>query len=296
MEQRHRTTLRRAAQADRNLERDGQGPEEFHLVHTGGMQSEIDHPRWDRSWPTPTEHDIDDLDELGLVRITNQNGKTRSFVPTIKGREQGRALDDAATFPVSAGDGRAPDAAATLGWLVAAAGGAPEILDLPRRIVDQAVTDGLIDFGGREAFARRILQLHAEGYLSGTLLDFDQISPEQALTGAQNLTLTMKAHEATRPQQPTSSGTSITVYGDLVESQIAAGDIDNTTTFVSILITAEAEIDGLTGVAPETKDEAKSLIRTMLGRGARTGGQVVTEAAGALVASVISKLLGLPLS
>jgi hypothetical protein len=33
----------------------------------------------------------------------------------------------------------------------------------------------------------------------------------------------------------------------------------------------------------------------MLGRGAKTGGQVITEAAGALAATVISKLLGLEL-
>jgi hypothetical protein len=296
MDLRHKNALRRAAQADKRLEDDGQGPQEFHLIHTGGMQSEIDHPRWDRSWAAPSELDIDDLEELGLVRITQHDRKTRSFVLTIRGRDQGRALDESVRFPVSTGGGRAPDAVTTLRWLVAAAQSEPAILDLPDRIIDHAVTAGLIDVDSRQPLARRILQLRDEGYLSGEFLDFDQISPEQELAHAQNLSLTVKAHEVTRERPANSgAGTSITIVGDLVNSQIAAGDISNETTFVNVLARAEVEIDALAGIDAVTKEQAKGLIRTMLGRGATTGGQVITEAAGALAATVISKLLGLQL-
>ena len=104
----------------------------------------------------------------------------------------------------------------------------------------------------------------------------------------------MRAYEATRRhEQPAPSA--IALYGNIVNSQIAAGDITNTTTFISILARAEIEIDALEGVNPETKDQARGLIRTMLGRGASAGGEVVTEAAGALAAAVLSKLLGLHL-
>ena len=295
MDQRHVNALRRAAQADRNLEGDGEGPQDFGLLFSMG-KAEIVHPRWDGSWAPPSEHDIDDLAEMGLFRITRRDGRNRTFALTMKGREHGRALDESVTFPATVGDGRAPDAEATLRWLVAAVGREPAILDVPSRIIEQAVIEGVIDFGGREALARRVLQLHKEGYLSGTIMDFEQITPEQSLARAWDLTLTMKAHEATRTPEPAASGTSITVLGDLVDSQIAAGSINNITTFVSVLVQAEAEIDALDGVEPETKEQAKGLIRTMLGRGARAGGQAVTDAAGALAAGVISKLLGLPLS
>lgn len=293
MDERHKNALRRAVQADERRANNGQGPTEFHLMHIGGMQCEIDHPCWDWSWATPSEHDIDDLGELGLFRITRSDGKARSFVLTMKGREQGRAIDESMNFSVSAGSGRAPDAHVTLRWLVAAATQQPQLLDLPSRIIDHAVATGLIDFGGREALARRILQLRDEGYLSGVLLDFDQISAEQQLAHAQDLSLTIKAHEAARDDAAMSNVRSITVVGDIVNSQIAAGNISSTTTFVDVLTQAELEIEALEGLDSETKGQAKGLVRTLLGRGAKTGGEVITDAAGSLAAAVISKLLGL---
>ena len=100
--------LRRLAQADKRLQEDGCEPEAFHLHYGAAMEREIHHPRWDHSWATPSEHDVDDLAELGLLRISAQEGKTRSFALTMKGRTHGQALDDAVSFPVSAGSGRAP--------------------------------------------------------------------------------------------------------------------------------------------------------------------------------------------
>ena len=52
------------------------------LIHRGGMQKEIDHPGWDSSWATPGESTIDDLQELGLLRvdpIDPSRNKARTF-------------------------------------------------------------------------------------------------------------------------------------------------------------------------------------------------------------------------
>jgi hypothetical protein len=57
------------------------------LLHLGGMQSTVDHPGWDASWPTPSEYDIDDLADLGLLRVEPTSNKQRTFVLTIQGTE-----------------------------------------------------------------------------------------------------------------------------------------------------------------------------------------------------------------
>lgn len=294
MDTRHNNALRRLAQADQRLQDDGHEPDPFTLHYPSAGRREIRHRRWDSSWATPSEHDIDDLEELGYVRVLNADGKRRYFVLTMKGQAHGRALDEAVSFPVSAGTGRAPSVEVVLDWLVDAVEKAPEILDVPSGIVERAIADGLVDHSGREAFARRVQQLAAEGYLAGAFVDLDQISAEQALARAHDLQLTVKAYEARR-RRAESAPRAINVYGNIVNSQVAAGSISNTTTFISILARAEVEIDALDGIDPETKDQAKGLIRTMLGKSADVGGQVVTGAAGSLAAAVLGKLLGLPL-
>lgn len=78
----------------------------FMLVPRGGMQYELDHPGWDPSWPTPTEHDIDDLAEQSWVRLDSAKyGKTRTFSLTVGGRLRAqraqRARAGAQRIPVS---------------------------------------------------------------------------------------------------------------------------------------------------------------------------------------------------
>lgn len=85
MESRHRDALRRLVEADASLASDGREPESFILQHTGDGPR-VDHPRWDPSWAVPNEHTIDDLDELGLVRVLGANGKARTFGLTMAGR------------------------------------------------------------------------------------------------------------------------------------------------------------------------------------------------------------------
>jgi hypothetical protein len=73
----------------------------------GGMQWAMEHPGWDESWPLPTEHEIDDLIELGWVRpiAYDTSKKQRQFTLTLRGRMQGlqlsRASAQAASVPVS---------------------------------------------------------------------------------------------------------------------------------------------------------------------------------------------------
>ena len=69
MEQRLSIALQRLGQVDRILRNQGRDPEPFQLVHAFGDSREILHPAWDKSWPTPTAQDIDDLEYLNFLRI-----------------------------------------------------------------------------------------------------------------------------------------------------------------------------------------------------------------------------------
>ncbi len=169
----------------------------------------------------------------------------------------------------------------------------PQTLADPALLLDRGVSDGLIDAGGRDALARRILALIDEGYATANLVDVDQIGAEQTLQYAQNLAMTMKASDSLRHE--TDSATTVNIYGAVVNSQVAGGDITNNTTFISILEQAESEIGALQGVDEETKQQAKGIVRALLGKGAITSGQILTGAGGALAAADISKLIGFPL-
>ncbi len=226
------------------------------------------------------------------VEPHGSNEKDRTFTLTPKGRGQARALDEAANFPTAVG-GRVPSAEATLRWLMRISKATPQTLADPALLLDRGVSDGLIDAGGRDALARRILALIDEGYATANLVDVDQIGAEQTLQYAQNLAMTMKASDSLRHE--TDSATTVNIYGAVVNSQVAGGDITNNTTFISILEQAESEIGALQGVDEETKQQAKGIVRALLGKGAITSGQILTGAGGALAAAVISKLIGFPL-
>ncbi|HWA54803.1 MAG TPA: nucleotide-binding protein [Solirubrobacterales bacterium] len=91
MENRHLDALRRIAQADEAWSRDGHEPTIFLLGHSGDGR-EIDHPRWDLSWSVPSEQTIDDLEELGFLRVEPHHDKRRKFDLTMRGREQSKQL------------------------------------------------------------------------------------------------------------------------------------------------------------------------------------------------------------
>ncbi len=291
MDQAHKDALRRIYQADRQLHAAGRDAVSFQLLNLGRMERAIDHPRWDRSWAVPTEHVIDDLDELDLLRVAPHHNKARTFALTVKGRAQGQALNEAVTFPQTMG-GRAPTAEVVLRWLVQTADDAPEAFEDPAHMLDRGVSDGVIQPDGRDALAKRILALIDEGYMTADLVEVDQISAEQGLRYARNLALTMKAYDSVRSEA--SPAATVNIYGSVVNSQIAGGNITNDTTFTSILVQASLEIDALDGVDDETKKQAKGIVSALLGKGANAGGQILTGAAGALVAAVISKLIGVP--
>jgi hypothetical protein len=88
--------LRHIAEATETWARAGRPARSFLLLHLGGLRSTIDHPGWDSSWPTPTEHDIDDLAELGLLRVEPFHDKRRSFVLSVKGAEVAAEIEHAA--------------------------------------------------------------------------------------------------------------------------------------------------------------------------------------------------------
>jgi hypothetical protein len=75
------------------------------LVHLGGMEAAIDHPGWDAAWPTPSEQDIDDLAERGLLRVEASPDKRRTFGLSVDGAQMATDLASqqlAASSPPSA--------------------------------------------------------------------------------------------------------------------------------------------------------------------------------------------------
>jgi hypothetical protein len=92
MEHRHRDALQRIYQAEQIWSEQGNLARSFLLLHTGGMQSHVDHPGWDESWLVPSEHTIDDLAEMGMLRVDPSPNKARTFVPTVAGRQSAAEL------------------------------------------------------------------------------------------------------------------------------------------------------------------------------------------------------------
>lgn len=82
----------------------------------GGMRRVVDHPDWDESWAAPDKSTIDDLEEMGLLRVErhgpNQNGRTFSL--TMKGRSDGPAFAESPVNAMPAQPGPAEEAAGPL--------------------------------------------------------------------------------------------------------------------------------------------------------------------------------------
>jgi predicted nucleotide-binding protein len=63
------------------------------------MNRQVEHPCWDLSWTVPSTETIDDLGELGILRVEPPFNKGRVFSLTVKGRK------DAADLMISAANG-----------------------------------------------------------------------------------------------------------------------------------------------------------------------------------------------
>jgi hypothetical protein len=240
----------------------------------------------------PTAGDINDLEELGFLRTEEARNAKRIFSLTVKGREQARVLIERRSAPVSQG-GRAPALAAVTSWLVEQEQNRPELFDMPVRLIDAAVDEGVVEPSGREAFAGRLIQLVMEGYLNGNLPNFDQASDEQRLGLSSGLTLSMKAQDRVRPPAPTGAP-SLNFYGSVVAGQIAAGDITNYISFGGLLDRAEEELSKLENVDAEVRNDAKGMIDALRGQAADATGSVLTGAGGGLLATILGQLVGLP--
>jgi hypothetical protein len=281
--------LRHLGQADSNLRKRGD-PEPFLLIYAMQGSVGIKHPAWDPSWPMMTAEDVDDLAELEFVRIDPETNVERRFSLTVKGREQAGVLADP---PRTYVDGRAPSIHETLDWLIAQEKQAPERFDLPTRLIDEAVSSGVISQTGRDALATRILDLRAQGYLEGLVPEVDQASAEQLLgLATDGLRLTMKAHDRAEPAA--TGGNTVNFHGSVVAGQIAAGDITNYVSFADVLDRAAKEITALDQIDQSEREEALSLIDVLRGKAANLSAEVLTGAGGALLGAVLAQLLGLP--
>ena len=291
VENEHREVLRRVYQAEKLWSDDGNAPRTFLLTTTGG-ETIVDHPRWNNSWPIPSPQTIDDLGDAGCLRIepVPPNRTDRTFSLTAQGRLEGQAIEEQPTQPVSVG-GRAPTPPKLIEWLLEIDEAAPECLERPELLFERAIADGLIDETGRTAFARRMFSLVDDGYVRGEFVKVQQANGEQLLAMGRNLQLTTRAY-ATREPAPAAS---ITVLGSIVNSQVALGDITNTTTFMQVLDRVEAQIDDLADVDDETKQGAKRALDWMRGRSADALGDVATGTAAGLALKLVGHAIGVPL-
>jgi predicted nucleotide-binding protein len=97
----HRALLHALYEAERLWSDSGHEPQSFQLIHLGGMQRELSHPGLEVVSPIPTHHAIDDLEELGWIRISHRERNNRTFALTAAGRERASMLADPAESPSS---------------------------------------------------------------------------------------------------------------------------------------------------------------------------------------------------
>jgi hypothetical protein len=158
-------------------------------------------------------------------------------------------------------------------------------------LFERAIKDGLIDETGREALANRLFGLEEDGYVRGEFISVQQANGQQRLAMGRNLQLTMKAYPAREPGP--APAVNVAIYGSVVNSQVALGDITTYNTFVEVLDRAYEEIGTLADVDEDTKEEARCLIDRLRGRSVQAVAGVATGAAGVLVAQILARLVGL---
>ncbi len=290
MDNRHLDPLRRLYQADKMWCDDGNEPVSFHLQYTGGGPI-ISHPCWTPGWSVPSEHTIDDLKELEILRVEPHapHEKNRTFAFTMKGRAEAKAVAEKLTIPTAV-DGQAPTIDQTLLWLVRLRGEAPECFQPPIRLLDRAVSEGHITTTGREPLARQLLGLVADGYLRGEVPAIDQGSDEQLLEWTPSLETTIQAHEQVATVQ---AGPQLTFNAPVLGSQIAAGDITNYSFFTAVLDQAHAAIDGFDDYDEDTRRGAKELLDRLRGKVTSASGAVVTGTSVALALEAIKSVFGI---
>lgn len=97
---RHEDALRRIFEADSSLERKGHEQESFRLAFSGeAANGEIEHRCWNSSWAAPSGETIDDLGELGLLRVEPSANKVRVFSLSVNGREEAAKMFDSTSQP-----------------------------------------------------------------------------------------------------------------------------------------------------------------------------------------------------
>lgn len=289
MDSHQKELLRRLGEAEVVAQKRGEQRQPFLLIYASVGSIGIKHPGWDSSWLIPTAEDIDDLEELSLVRNQPPGNVKRLFALTLRGRRQAEAL----ISPVVGSSGaRVPALDDILSWLVELDQESPELLATPGDLPAKAVEASLIDAGAEEAFAQRILDLISQGFLAGDAPGIDQGGPLVNLQFSDGLRLTMRAHD--RIDEKRKPKDSLNFYGPVVAGQIAAGDIHNFVNFGDLLDRAETEIRSLDDVADEDREAALSLIGILKGKAAEASADVLSGAGGGLLAGVLAQLIGLP--
>jgi len=252
-----RELLQRIYEADRAWARSGHDDRSFLLMHLGGMQRALDHPGWEDAWPIPTSRQIDDLEELSLLRVESHppNNKNRTFELSGRGRSHARKAGSPSTTSDKQTARPAPNHDDVLHWLAA--------VDASIRESGLALSEAVTDYFGTDSLdvvCTYLLDLKEGGFVK--FLD-----PMARLNGwdatvrirkASEFAVTMSGHDRLRPAQ-VSPGPTLIFNGRV--GQVAARDILN-----HFVVTSEIADGALQKLAlrddldEETRAGARSLI------------------------------------
>jgi hypothetical protein len=276
--------------ADRGFEEKRGEREPFHLLWWGGGGRGIKHGGWEDDDLAPTDVDVDDLADLGLVRVlpTSGGNKVRKFSLTPEGRRLGLTL--AGDMPRS-GDtdiATTPSLPAVLKWIIGLEKDHPESLANGEALLEAAQKHFRLK--ALEPFALHLLDLKSQGLVTfeDPLARVDQATDSERVEKARQIRLTMAGHSATRPDS-----VQLIQIGEAAGVQIAGRDIRNYVTFNQLLDDAAKAIDAARDADPAAKEEARTLIDRMRGKSAEVATGTMTGAGGALLGGVLKQLLGL---
>lgn len=244
----------------------------------------------------PIEADITDLEREGLVHTSrsDSNSAILNFALSAEGRHRSHATRVVPDIqrPRNENAPPPPSAEQLLHWIAE--------LDQERDGIATLETGGAFSNAVIQRFgeanvqlaARRVFELSDDGLIA---LDdiggsYSQMMSADRLGMAGNIRLTAAGRDRVSAPPGPAIGTQII---QVIQGQVAAGDIHNYTTFLQLLDRAEAEVDQVEGIDDEAKAEAKGLLVKLRAGAGTVGTQAAGSAGGTVLGAIFKQLLGL---
>lgn len=289
--------LRALARAADRLVSEGRGGW-FSLIRVAGSGGRVALKPGIDGDERPTEGDVLDFEREGLVHtaMSDSTAVVLKFMLTAGGRRVGMTPVVAPDLQWHGGDEVVRESPApTADELLAEVDGLERIPDGSRVLAaGGALVNELLDRhgpGNLEMTARRVFELRDDGLVALDDIggEIDQISDAERLGMATNIRLTAPG----RDRASGAARVGATQLIQIIQGQVAFGDINNYTTFVELLERADTEIDRLDGVTEDAREEAKGLLAKLRAGAGSAASGAVGEAGGALLGAILKQLLGM---